>query len=95
MGLPPGYDACMETTEAPPTILNNLATVLDYTERDPAGNGFLRNGYAVCHRTDDVHPYVVWVVAQQSDGTWEASSGRYCNDVVEAVKVYCSLTGRE
>ncbi len=78
-----------------PTILTNGATVLAYTQRDPHGNGFLRNGVALCHKPGTYDPFITWVIAQDVDsGEWHAQSGHYFQTITEATDDYRDRGGK-
>lgn len=96
MGLQAGYDACMETEQRTdqPAILDNGAVVLEYTEKEQAGNGWRRNGVGICHRNNERDPFVVWNLIQDEDGGWFAESGDYCQTLIYAVDRYRDRGGK-
>jgi hypothetical protein len=41
----------------------------------------------ICHRENELHPYVVWSVVARPNG-FEASNGDYCTTLEKAVTIY-------
>lgn len=85
-----------ETTKTGiPTLLENGAEVLSYTERHPGGNGFKRHGVALCHWRDE---YVTWNIMETvvSPGVvrWDAETGHYHRSIVDAAEDYRDRGGR-
>lgn len=74
-----------------PTMLENGADVIAYTEFHPRGNGWKRHGVALCRRDDSYEPFVVWTVYENTDGDyveWHAENGNYCCSILTAVRHY-------
>lgn len=77
-----------------PTMLENGATVISYTEKDPGGNGWKRHGVALCQWHDE---FVTWFVYEDrmEDGVqWNAEAGSYFPSIVEAAADYADRGGR-
>lgn len=73
--------------------LANGATVLHYTELHPGGNGWKRNGLAVCYWTTN-QEFVTWRVYTDDSNVWLAESGCYYPTLREAIQSYLERGGR-
>lgn len=71
-----------------PTVLQNGAEVLHYTERHPGGNGLRPHGIALCRYQHGIGEYVTWVIADHGENGWIAESGRYHENLLDAVADY-------
>lgn len=81
-------------TDGTPTMLENGADVISYTEQHPGGNGYKRHGVVLCRWHGE---FVTWTAYEDKFDTyvkWEAEQGHYFPSVVDAAQDYAERGGR-
>lgn len=71
----------------------NRMVILCHQLSDPIPGDSFASWVAICHKSREYHPYVVWNVAARPEGFY-ASNGHYCSTIKEAIENYEARGGK-